>query len=145
MQKLERIHLLSRPNVLKPLREFIRMLAKKNNCCDEILNCLVMAVNEACMNVIQHAYKGKQDEEIIIEFWKDDKDILIKVYDFSEAVDIESIKSRDLEDVRPGGLGVHFINQAMDCVEYKHSSNEKGNVLEMRKSLDKTVVCPTNY
>jgi len=144
MKRFERIHLLSRPEMLKPLRKFVRILAKKNNCCDESLDCLVMAINEACMNVMQHAYNGNLDEEIIIEFWKDKADMLIKVYDFSEAADIESIKSRDLEDVRPGGLGVHLINQTMDCVEYKHSSNEKGNVLEMRKSLDKTVVCPTN-
>jgi len=144
MNRLERIHLLSRPDMLKPLRKFVRTLAKKNDCCDESIDCFVMAINEACMNVMQHAYNEKTDEEIIIEFWKDNKDMLIKVYDFSEAVNIENIKSRDLEDIRPGGLGVHLINQSMDCVEYKHISNEKGNVLEMRKSLDKTIVCPNN-
>jgi len=143
MIRLERIHLLSRPDMLKPLREFVRVLAKKMNCCDESLDCLVMAINEACMNVMQHAYHERLDEEIIIEFWRDDEEMVIKVIDFAEAIDIESIKSRDLEDIKPGGLGVHFIKQSMDCVEYKHSSNEKGNVLEMRKKLDNTIICPT--
>ena len=142
MIRLERIHLLSRPDMLKPLRKFVRVLAKKINCCDESLDCLVMAINEACMNIMQHAYKERRNEEIIVEFWKDNDEMVIKIIDFAEAVDIESIKSRDLEDLRPGGLGVHLIKQAMDCVEYKHSSNEKGNVLEMRKQLDRTAVCP---
>ena len=143
MQRLERIHLLSRPDMLKPLRKFVTMLAKKINCCDESLDCFVMATNEACMNIMQHAYKGRLDEEIIVEFWKDNEEMVIKIVDFAETVDIESIKSRDLEDIRPGGLGVHLIKQSMDCVEYKHSSNDKGNILEMRKTLDKTTVCPT--
>ena len=142
MQRLERIHFLSRPDRLKPLRNFVRAFAKKNNCCDESLDCIVRSINEACMNVMQHAYNEKQDEEIIIEFWEDNKDILIKIYDFAKTVDIEGIKSRDLWDIRPGGLGVHLINQSMDCVEYKHTSNEKGNVLEMRKKIAKTAVCP---
>ncbi|MCW8936244.1 MAG: ATP-binding protein [Gammaproteobacteria bacterium] len=144
MFKLERIHLLSRPDMLKPLRKFVRELAKKLNCCDESLECLVIAINEACMNVMQHAYNNRQDEEIIIEFWKDNEDLVIKIFDFAEEVEIEKIKSRDLEDIRPGGLGVHFINQSMDCVEYKHISNEKGNVLEMRKNLGESIDCPTN-
>ena len=129
--------------MLKPLRKFVSVLAKKMNCCDESLDCLVMAINEACMNIMQHAYNQRQDEEIIIEFWKDNEEMVIKIFDFAAAVDIESIKSRDLEDIRPGGLGVHLIKQSMDCVEYKHISNEKGNVLEMRKQLGKTTVCPT--
>lgn len=129
--------------MLKPLRKFVSVLAKNINCCDESLDCFVMAVNEACMNIMQHAYNDRLDEEIIIEFWKDDGEMVIRIFDFAEAVDIESIKSRDLGDIRPGGLGVHLIKQSMDCVEYKHSSNDKGNVLEMRKKLEKTTVCPT--
>ena len=143
MLRLERIHLLSRPDMLKPLRKFVSEFAKKMNCCDESLDCLVMAINEACMNIMQHAYNERLDEDIIIEFWKDSGEIVIKIIDFADAVDIESIKSRDLEDIRPGGLGVHLIKQTMDCVEYKHSSNDKGNVIEMRKKLEKTTVCPT--
>ncbi len=143
MIRLERIHLLSRADMLKPLRKFVRLLAKKQGCSEGNLDCLVMAVNEACMNVIQHAYNDN-DEEIIVEFWKEKEDILIKIIDFAEAVDINSIKSRDLEDIRPGGLGVHIIHKVMDSVVYKNNSGGTGNVLEMRKKLNNPVASCMN-
>jgi len=135
MIKLERIHFLSNAEMLSPLRSFIRELANQHAWCKENMNDILMAVNEACMNIIQHAYK-KGDEEIVIEFWKDKQEIVIKIFDFSDCVEIENIKSRDLSDVRPGGLGVHFIYQSMDSVEYKNNSSKIGNVLSMRKKLN---------
>jgi len=141
MIRLERIHLLSRADKLQPLRNFVRELASQQGCCDENLDCMVMAINEACMNVIQHAYGGREDGEIIVEFWKDDCELLVRIYDFAEKVDLQAIKSRDLDEVRPGGLGVHIIHQVMDSVEYKNQADSVGNVLEMRKQLSIPVKC----
>jgi len=141
MIRLERIHLLSRADKLQPLRNFVRELASKQGCCDENLDCMVMAINEACMNVIQHAYDGRDDGEIIVEFWKDNSELLVRIYDFADKVDLQTIKSRDLNEVRPGGLGVHIIHQVMDSVEYKNQAECSGNVLEMRKQLNKPVKC----
>lgn len=141
MKKLERIHVLSRPDRLAPVRNFVRELAKQQGCCEENLDHMVMAINEACMNVIQHAYHGRDDGEIVIEFWKQDDELLIRIQDFAESVDLDSIQSRDLDDVRPGGLGVHLIHNVMDSVEYKNLPGVNGNVLEMRKTLHKDPVC----
>ena len=141
MIRLERIHLLSRADKLQPLRHFVRELASQQGCCDENLDCMVMAINEACMNVIQHAYGGREDGEIIVEFWKDDSELLVRIYDFAEKVDLQAIKSRDLNEVRPGGLGVHIIHQVMDSVEYKNQTEGIGNVLEMRKQLSNPANC----
>ena len=136
MKRVERIHLLSRADRLMPLREFVRDFALRYECSHQSLDCIVMSVNEACMNVIQHAYAGDEDGEIVIEFWVDKDAVMIRVMDYAEQVDIESIKSRDLDDVKPGGLGVHIINKLMDNVEYRRDSIESGNVLEMRKKTN---------
>lgn len=141
MIKLERIHLLSRADRLRPLRKFVRELAMQQGCCTENLDCMVMAINEACMNVMQHAYHGQDDGEIVVEFWRDADELLIRVYDFADKVDLTAIKSRDLADVRPGGLGVHIIHQVMDSVEYKNCDDPQGNLLEMRKKLNQPVKC----
>lgn len=141
MIRLERLHLMSQAKMLKPMRAFVRKLAIKIGCTDKALDCLVLAINEACMNVIQHAYNGQDDKEIIIEFWKDKSQLIIKILDTADVVDVELIKSRALEDIRPGGLGVHLIKQVMDSVEYKNREDMLGNMLEMHKDINAQLFC----
>ncbi len=135
MVKLERIHLISRPEMLKPLRKWVKELIEKQGLKEKSQEDIILAVNEACMNVIQHAYNKKNNEEIIIEFWKTDKELIIKIFDFADAVDIEKIKSRDLSEVRPGGLGVHIMHELMDGVKYSNNASGKGNMLELKKVI----------
>ena len=144
MERLERIRFLSKADMLKPVRDAVRDLAKRQGCTKENLDCMVMAINEACMNVMQHAYGDDEEGEIILEFWKDTDDLVIRIYDFAEKVDKSKIKSRDLDDIKPGGLGVHLINKVMDKVEFVDVPNEPGNVLEMRKRISSNKTCGNN-
>ncbi len=141
MEKLERIHFMSRADRLMPVRRFVRDLVRRYGCCEENLDHMVMAVNEACMNIIQHAYHGVEDGEIIIEFWSESNELLIRIIDFAESVNLQQIQPRDLDDIRPGGLGVYLIHKVMDSVEYRHQGDGAGNVLEMRKKLQKENAC----
>ena len=141
MERLDRIHFLSRPDKLKPVRDAVRELAMRQGCSKENPDCMVMAINEACMNVMQHAYSDKNDGEIILEFWKDQDELVVRIYDFADKVDRSTIKPRDLDDVRPGGLGVHLIYKVMDQVEYKDVPEGVGNLLEMRKRIGEVKQC----
>ena len=141
MQRLERIHFLSRADKLKPVREAVKELAKRQGCSEENLDCMVMAINEACMNVMQHAYADDENGEIILEFWKDNDELVVRVYDFADKVDKSSIRSRDLDDVRPGGLGVHLMHEVMDKVDYLDVEDGEGNLLEMRKRIGEVKQC----
>ena len=61
----------------------------------------------------------------------------IIIEDDARQVDLDTIRSRELEDVRPGGLGVHLISEIMDDVVYEH--REAGGMrLLMRKRLPDT-------
>ena len=144
MQILERIHFLSRADKLKPVRDAVRILAQRMGCSNENIDCMVMAINEACMNVIQHAYGIKEDGEVILEFWQDEQDMVIRIHDFAEKIDKQSIKSRALDEIRPGGLGVHMINVMMDSVEYLDGVDGVGNLLQMRKRLGEIKQCDTD-
>ena len=135
MELIERIHLLSRADILKPLRQLVRELSREQGCNEDNLDCMVMAINEACMNVIQHAYGDDEEGEIVIEFLKDNNELIVRIYDFAEKVDRNTIRSRNLDDVRPGGLGVHIIKEVMDEVEYKEGPDGIGNLLELRKII----------
>ena len=136
MKQIERIHLLSRADALKPLRHILSGLIKNYEFSIESANNIIMALNEACMNIIQHAYGDQDNGEIIIDIFKLDKGMLIRVVDYATHSDISKIKSRNLDEVRPGGLGVHLIHSLVDKVEYKNLKNESGNMLELYKIFD---------
>lgn len=60
--------------------------------------------------------------------------IKIVIEDEAKQVDPEGIKSRDLDDIRPGGLGVHIIKEVMD-----HAVYEKRAQVGMRLTMTKTI------
>lgn len=136
MKQVERIHLLARADALQPLRHLLRDLIEKYEFTSENANNIVLAINEACMNIIQHAYCGCDDGEIIVQILEENKGLVIQIIDNAQHSDLSKIKSRDLEDVRPGGLGVHLIKKLMNKVEYKNMQGEVGNLLELHKTFD---------
>ena len=79
---------------------------------------LVLAVDEACTNVIRHAYDNSGDGRIVITFTVNPDNFKIMIRDFGKGADPATFKGRDLYQIRPGGLGLHFIKSAVDRVEY---------------------------
>ena len=79
---------------------------------------LVLAVDEACTNVIRHAYDNSGNGRIIITLTLSLDNFEIMIRDFGKGADPATFKGRALDQVRPGGLGLHFIKSAVDRVEY---------------------------
>ena len=79
---------------------------------------VVLAVDEACQNVIRHAYRGEPDGVIELEMRCAGDELSIAVRDFAPPVDPARIRPRPLDDLRPGGLGTHFIRSVMDQTEF---------------------------
>jgi hypothetical protein len=74
----------------------------------------------------------KPDQLIDIFFKKTElNDFEVKIKDYGRQSLLENIKSRDLKEVRPGGLGVYFINQCSKSSEYKHLSGGIGTELTL--------------
>ncbi len=117
------------------IRALVKRTAEVVGCCEELSDRLVLAVNEACMNVIQHAYEGDELGEIVLEMLNNDGKLRFRVVDYASPIDLESVKPRDLDDLRPGGLGTHFINEIMDECDMGHLEEGKGNYLEMVKKI----------
>ena len=119
------------------LRNFVRDCLQKEGYEQDFIRRMVLAVNEASMNIIQHAYANLDAGIFKIEIYTDGKDLTFCLTDFAPAVDKKDIKSRDLDDIRPGGLGVHFINELMDQVEYLETPEKNyGNILQMKKQIE---------
>jgi sigma-B regulation protein RsbU (phosphoserine phosphatase) len=95
----------------------------------------VLVVDEACQNVIRHAYKDVDDGEMAINLRRKDESLIILLRDFAKTVDPATIVPRDLEDIRPGGLGTHFINEVMDEVTFLPPPGGYGNLLRLVKRI----------
>ena len=100
---------------------------------------IVRSVDEALTNVIRHAYGGEKGKPIEVrcnrvrkgEKKEDPVGLEIILADSGEAVDPGKLRGRALEEVRPGGLGLHFIKESMDVVEF--SRKEGKNYLRLVK------------
>jgi anti-sigma regulatory factor (Ser/Thr protein kinase) len=117
------------------IRALVKRTAEVVGCCSELSDRLVLAVNEACMNVIQHAYQGDELGEIVLEMLNNNGKLHFRLVDYANPIDLDLVKPRDLDDIRPGGLGTHFINEIMDECDMGHLEEGKGNYLEMIKKI----------
>ena len=137
MEKLFQIRFLAKAERLCLVRILVKEMAQSVGCCVDLSEKLVIAVNEACMNIIQHAYKGDESGEIVFEMLNNEKELYFRLIDYAEPIDLGSVKPRDLNDIRPGGLGTHFIAEIMDEHDMGHLDEGKGNYLEMKKKINK--------
>ena len=109
---------------------------------------IVRSVDEALANVIRHAYQGKSGLpiEVTCRRVRVNKDgapvtgLEILMEDSGVALDPAKLKGRALDELRPGGLGLHFMRQSMDEVEFSHENGK--NQLRMVKYIIPAVAGP---
>jgi len=106
----------------------------KNKVADTVIRHMEHAVDEACSNVIKHAYAGDPNKQIGITLTISPEAFEVIIEDSGVKADVASIKGRRLDDVRPGGIGVHLIKRACDIVEFDEKK-KKGNRLRLVKYL----------
>lgn len=136
------VELLSQPRYLGGARELVAAVAKRFGFDDTECGRIALAVDEALCNIIRHGYARRTDGRIWISVWPlrdengDAGGIRIVIEDEAEQVDPAGIKGRELEDVRPGGLGVFIMREVMDSVEFRRrEGKERGMRLVMVKAV----------
>jgi serine/threonine-protein kinase RsbW len=97
-----------------------------------------MAVDEACTNVIEHAYRGKPGGTIDIVCEQRGKEFVVTIQDFGEQFDPKKVRLPKIHDPLSrrniGGLGLFFMHKLMDRVEFNFTSG-RGNRLTMMKKI----------
>ncbi|MCA9899412.1 MAG: ATP-binding protein [Anaerolineales bacterium] len=103
-----------------------------------------LACDEACTNVIEHAYGGEDQGEIRVSWQLLDKAFTIVIHDNGRSFDPDAVPKPalpklpddapppDIEDVKVGGLGIHFMEQLMDEVVFSFDDGT-GNTLTLVK------------
>jgi anti-sigma regulatory factor (Ser/Thr protein kinase) len=120
------------PASLFLVRALLRRLSESIGFSRKDTDLLVLAIDEACTNIIRHAYKHSPDKRIVLTFKVSLDYLEIHIRDFGAASDPATFQSRNLDDVRPGGLGIHFIKSVADKIEYDHPA-DGGMLLKMIK------------
>ncbi len=133
-----KIDMLSQPRYLAGARAMIASLARRLGFGESDCAHVALALDEALCNVIKHGYEKRDDQHIWISVGPLEGQccgIRILVEDRGRQVEPADIRSRQLDDIRPGGLGVHIIHQGMDHVEYaKRDGGGMSLLMEKRQS-----------
>ena len=106
---------------LKEVRTFCRDVFEKLKIEQSLKDELVLAIAEAAQNIVKHAYKDNQDSNdiMVVKISYEDKKLQIAFYDMGTPVDPKKVKHREIDNIKPGGLGTFFIQEIMDAVEFK--------------------------
>ncbi len=121
---------------LAQIGDFIRGMSQKAGLGNFAAYSVEMAVDEACSNIIEHAYKGEDQGDINCTCKVNNEGLTIVLEDNGQPFEPEQIGDPDLTsnlDDRPThGLGLYFIRQWMDEVTFEFKPGN-GNRLTLTK------------
>lgn len=96
-----------------------------------------LAVDEACTNIIEHGYEGEDRGLIKIACEGGDGELVITIQDWARRFDPDTVPEPKLnvsvEDMGIGGLGIYFMRQIMDAVEFSYENGGNKLVLVKRR------------
>lgn len=124
-------------NLLR-VSEFVRSVGNAIGMTEKQQYDVELAVDEAVTNIMEHAYDGRKDGHISIMLARRNADLVVEIRDVGKPFDSASVKQPQLRvplgrrDI--GGLGIYFMRQLMDTVEFSHNSKH-GNLVRMTKRL----------
>jgi serine/threonine-protein kinase RsbW len=123
---------------LDAIRDFVGGAATQAGFSTKDVYSVQLATDEACSNVIEHAYKDIQGGDIEVTYNVKPGELRIVIHDHGAEFDMGQVKkpnlSKHLEDREVGGLGVFFIHKLMDEVHFE-STKKAGNTLTMIKRM----------
>jgi serine/threonine-protein kinase RsbW len=143
MDSLERtfqLHVPSSTENLSMIRDFVGSIGERAGFSKGDLVKLELAVDEACANVIEHAYGSDSTREVTVKATLDSTAVQIRIIDNGRGFDPSTVTETDLDSLirqrKSGGLGMRLIKSVMDEVKYEIGPGQK-NELRMTKLLHK--------
>ena len=118
----ERITISNDTKFLSLVRDFVARMIRLSSLSREEESKVILAVDEAVTNIIEHAYENQRDGTIDVEIDTDTSKFKIIIRDSGKEFDPNSIQDPDIyQHVQAGkkkGLGIFLIRQIMDEVKY---------------------------
>jgi anti-sigma regulatory factor (Ser/Thr protein kinase) len=127
------IEFASHPGNLCLMRDFVRQFLASIDLTQEEKDLMILGLDEACTNVIRHAYLHEPNQPMHLVCEQHTGAIVFRLRDFGEQCDSARLRGRPLDLVQPGGLGLHLMRRAFSSVDYVQQT--QGTELVMRKEL----------
>jgi sigma-B regulation protein RsbU (phosphoserine phosphatase) len=121
--------------VLAGVRSAVRDACQRAHCSEACSEQVVLAINEACMNIIQHGYRFAGGQCFTLRLSVDDGVLLADLLDNGLPATDTDLRPRALDELRPGGLGVRFMRELMDGVAYLPAPEGFTNCLQLSKRI----------
>lgn len=132
---------------LSEIRAIVADLARQVGFPETEIAKIEMAVDEACSNVVEHAYATDKEwswderrAEIRLDIRTDGQRLIIEINDHGQRFDFSIYRPTDMEacvqQMKDGGYGIHIMRRFMDEVQY-NSNDQTGNILRLVKYLKK--------
>lgn len=122
----------STTNNLSVVRDFVREAALEAGADDSAIDKIILAVDEACTNVIKHAYKYSPEGDINVSVRSDNNKFVIEITDHGIIFDPYGIPEPDIKkyykERRVGGLGMFLMKKLMDEVNYMNVAGNRNRV-----------------
>jgi serine/threonine-protein kinase RsbW len=113
----------SRTENLSEIREFVKSAALDTGFSPDTIENIVLAVDEACTNIIKHAYKFYPDGEILIKVRCSGRKFTIELIDYGSSFEPDKVPVPDIrkfyQQHKVGGLGIYLMKTLMDDVKYR--------------------------
>jgi anti-sigma regulatory factor (Ser/Thr protein kinase) len=121
---------------LRAMLTFIDEAAKALGFDEQKIHQIMVASEEALVNVINYAYPEKPGDIELTRETRENKSLMIEIRDSGIAFDPLSLPEPNIHEPmerrRPGGLGIYMIRKIMD--EVKYSRDGGFNILTMVKN-----------
>ena len=105
---------------------------------DATAQMLILALDEACSNMIKHSGEDAAVRRIEVHGTLADRSVRFRLPCFCCPSDVPNIKPRDLAVPAPGALGTHFISRIMDRVRFEPDPESSSKIaLVMEKDVPK--------
>ncbi len=121
---------------LAAISEFVARAAEAASLDERAVYAVQLAVDEACSNIIEHAYGGEGRGDIEITYRINSDGLTVILRDYGRPFNPNSVPPPNLhsslEERNERGLGLYFMRELMDEVHFEFTP-DSGNVLTMVK------------
>jgi serine/threonine-protein kinase RsbW len=123
---------------IKTICQFVMQGAAEAGLDETAVFHIELACDEACTNIIEHAYGGEDNGSITISWQVEAGMFVITLKDNGRAFNVDQIPAApdtdNIENIKIGGLGIHFMRKLMDDVQFS-TEPPTGNKLVMKKKM----------